>query len=35
VPPLSLETSADRRRFADAKVRRAVRLREVRAMKGT
>jgi acyl-CoA hydrolase len=35
VPPLSLETSADRRRFADARVRRAVRLRELRAMKKT
>ena len=33
VPPLSLETSVDRRRFADARTRRAVRLREVRAMK--
>jgi len=33
VPPLSLETSVDRRRFADARVRRAVRLRELRAMK--
>ena len=33
VPPLSLETSADRRRFADARTRRAVRLRELRAMK--
>ena len=33
VPPLSLETSVDRRRFADARTRRAVRLRELRAMK--
>jgi acyl-CoA hydrolase len=33
VPPLSLETAVDRRRFADARTRRAVRLREVRAMK--
>jgi acyl-CoA hydrolase len=33
VPPLSLETSVDRRRFADARARRAVRLRERRAMK--
>src|SRR5215510_1409455 len=33
VPPLSLETSVDRRRFADARARRAVRLRELRAMK--
>jgi acyl-CoA hydrolase len=33
VPPLSLETSADRRRNADARTRRAVRLRELRAMK--
>ena len=35
VPPLSLETAVDRRRFADARTRRAVRLREVRAMKKT
>ncbi|HXU07163.1 MAG TPA: acyl-CoA thioesterase [Polyangia bacterium] len=35
VPPLSLETSVDRRRFADARTRRAVRLRERRAMKKT
>lgn len=35
VPPLSLETSVDRRRFADARARRAVRLRELRAMKKT
>jgi acyl-CoA hydrolase len=33
VPPLSLESAVDRRRFADARVRRAVRLRELRAMK--
>jgi acyl-CoA hydrolase len=33
VPPLSLETAVDRRRAADARTRRAVRLREVRAMK--
>jgi len=33
VPPLSLETAADRRRFAAARARRAVRLRERRAMK--
>src|SRR4051794_31490079 len=33
VPALSLETSSDRRRFADARTRRAVRLRELRAMK--
>lgn len=33
VPPLLLETAADRRRFADASRRRAVRLRERRAMK--
>jgi acyl-CoA hydrolase len=32
VPPLHLETAIDRRRFADAKRRRAVRLRERRAM---
>jgi acyl-CoA hydrolase len=32
VPPLSLETSVDRRRFAAARARRAVRLRERRAM---
>ena len=33
VPPLVLETAEDRRRFADARKRRAVRLRERRAMK--
>ena len=33
VPPLQLETAADRRRFADASRRRSVRLRERRAMK--
>jgi acyl-CoA hydrolase len=33
VPPLRLETAVDRRRFADARRRRAVRLRELRAMK--
>jgi len=33
VPPLHLQTAADRRRFADAQRRRAVRLRERRAMK--
>jgi acyl-CoA hydrolase len=33
VPPLHLETATDRRRFADARRRRAVRLRERRAMK--
>ena len=33
VPPLRLETADDRRRFADARRRRAVRLRELRAMK--
>ena len=33
VPRLHLETSTDRRRFADAQRRRAVRLRERRAMK--
>jgi acyl-CoA hydrolase len=33
VPPLHLETAVDRRRFADARRRRAVRLRERRAMK--
>jgi acyl-CoA hydrolase len=33
VPPLVLETAVDRRRFADAQRRRAVRLRERRAMK--
>jgi len=33
VPPLVLETAEDRRRFADARRRRAVRLRERRAMK--
>ena len=33
VPPLTLETAEDRRRYADARTRRAVRLREVRAMK--
>jgi acyl-CoA hydrolase len=33
VPPLSLETAVDRRRAADARARRAVRLREARAMK--
>ena len=33
VPPLSLETAEDRRRNADARTRRAVRLREARAMK--
>jgi acyl-CoA hydrolase len=32
VPPLVLETAQERRRFADAKLRRAVRLRERRAM---
>jgi acyl-CoA hydrolase len=32
VPPLVLETAEERRRFADAKRRRAVRLRERRAM---
>ena len=35
VPPLSLETAEDRRRNADARTRRAVRLREARAMKNT
>jgi acyl-CoA hydrolase len=34
VPPLYPETPTDRRRFADAQRRRAVRLRERRAMKG-
>jgi acyl-CoA hydrolase len=34
VPPLHPETPTDRRRFADAQRRRAVRLRERRAMKG-
>jgi acyl-CoA hydrolase len=33
VPPLHPETAVERRRFADAKRRRAVRLRERRAMK--
>ena len=33
VPPLTLETALDRRRFAAARTRRAVRLRELRAMK--
>ena len=33
VPALVLETAEDRRRFADARARRAVRLREARAMK--
>ena len=33
VPPLSPETAVDRRRFAAARTRRAVRLRELRAMK--
>jgi acyl-CoA hydrolase len=33
VPPLHLETAVDRRRFGDAARRRAVRLRERRAMK--
>jgi acyl-CoA hydrolase len=33
VPALRLETADDRRRFADARRRRAVRLRELRAMK--
>jgi acyl-CoA hydrolase len=33
VPPLSLETAEDRRRNSDARTRRAVRLREARAMK--
>jgi len=33
VPPLTPETADDRRRFADARKRRAVRLREARAMK--
>jgi acyl-CoA hydrolase len=33
VPPLVLETAEERRRFADARRRRAVRLRERRAMK--
>jgi acyl-CoA hydrolase len=33
VPPLRLETADDRRRSADARRRRAVRLRELRAMK--
>jgi acyl-CoA hydrolase len=33
VPPLHPETAVDRRRFADARRRRAVRLRERRAMK--
>jgi len=32
VPPLVLETAEERRRFQDAKRRRAVRLRERRAM---
>jgi acyl-CoA hydrolase len=32
VPPLVLETAVDRRRFAEAQKRRAVRLRERRAM---
>jgi len=35
VPPLTLETALDRRRFAAARTRRAVRLRELRAMKRT
>ena len=35
VPPLQLETAEDRRRFADARRRRAVRLRELRAMKNS
>ena len=34
VPRLHLESATDRRRFADAQRRRAVRLRERRAMKG-
>ena len=33
VPPLQLETAEDRRRHGDARARRAVRLREARAMK--
>jgi acyl-CoA hydrolase len=33
VPPLRLETAEDRRRFKDGTRRRAVRLRELRAMK--
>jgi acyl-CoA hydrolase len=32
VPPLTLETAEEKRRFADARARRAVRLRERRAM---
>jgi acyl-CoA hydrolase len=35
VPPLVVETAEERRRFADARRRRAVRLRERRAMKKT